>query len=158
MKRFVRLNEQARFYGQNNLVQTETELKSIANSFKAFRDLRSQEQSLKIEVRNKIDELIEDIEVFEKLLPQKEESVVNAVPNKNYKMSFEEWGEHSSEKKEDEPKNEPEQKGIPSFAPPRINKKITGVSERKKSAKTILKEEIEEIKRRLQALRERLEQ
>ena len=151
------MNDIARSYGKTSLQKTKSELNDIARRFRAFRDLRKKEHMLKIEMKNKIDLLSEELDELEEVLPKKEEKkTIMANTNPEYKMNIQEWNKVPLHQVGEEEKEE-EKEGLLSFILPKKAKKSMG-SVRKKSKKTLLKEEIEEIKERLKILRESLEQ
>ncbi len=69
MVEYVKFSGVERFYGQNNLLYSEMGTLNIIKRILAFKKLRREELLLKIALKRKIGEVIEGMQVLDKLLP-----------------------------------------------------------------------------------------
>ncbi len=150
LRQYIKLNDSARFYANNNLFQTREDILDIISRFRRFGELRSKELILKVELRNRIGELVNSIKRFEKLLP---------IEYRKFSFYEEAKEEISLQLKQPEqgfiqetvqPRIQQLQKSEVKKMPPTMPKTI---QERRKPKRTSLKEEIEDIRRRLELLK-----
>ena len=85
MSEYVRLLHPSVIYSKKQLLQSQMEVLKNLQRIKAYHQFRDQELNLKIELKNKLDELKTDIQLFEKMLPkapnqQKEENELEFSP------------------------------------------------------------------------------
>ena len=69
MAEYVRFNPQENLYGQRNFLNSELDLLSIVKKLRNFKKLRADEQVLRLTLKKKMEEVIETLEVLDKLLP-----------------------------------------------------------------------------------------
>ena len=66
----VQLSTEEQIYGQGHLLQTQLDLISSGKNLKAFRELRKTEFNLKVQLKAKIDEALQNLDIFDKMLPK----------------------------------------------------------------------------------------
>ena len=69
MTEYVKFNPQESLYGQRNFLNSELDLLSLIKKVKNFKKLRADEQVLKLTLKKKMEEVIETLEILDKLLP-----------------------------------------------------------------------------------------
>jgi len=67
---YVKLSKPEIVYSQKNLLRTQIEVLNILKSYKVYQRLRKKEFMLKIELKNKINEVKDNIILLEKILPK----------------------------------------------------------------------------------------
>jgi len=66
---YVRISNAEKIYGQKNCLHSQLEILNLIKSFNFYKELRKKELQLKIALRAKIENLMQSMENFEKLLP-----------------------------------------------------------------------------------------
>jgi len=69
MVEYVKFSGVERFYGQNNLLYSEMGILNIIKRILALKKLRREELMLKIFLKKKIGEVVEGMQILDKLLP-----------------------------------------------------------------------------------------
>lgn len=67
---FVRINNSEVGYSKKHLLNSELELLNLIKSFRVFRELRKEEFVLKVTLKNKIAEALDNLKELEKKLPK----------------------------------------------------------------------------------------
>ena len=70
MTEYVRFNGIESVYGQKNLLYGELDILNISKRIKDFTKLRQEELILRLTLKKKIEDFLENVELFDKLLPQ----------------------------------------------------------------------------------------
>jgi hypothetical protein len=70
MVEYVRLEYNEKVYGQKVLLLSQVEIINIIKRFQKYKELRSQELTLKVNLSVKLGELKEMVKLFEKVLPK----------------------------------------------------------------------------------------
>ena len=66
----VLLTREEQIYGQGHLLQTQLDLINSGKNFKVYKDLRVQEFNLKVQLKAKLDETLQSLDIFDKMLPK----------------------------------------------------------------------------------------
>ncbi len=69
MAEYVRFNPQESLYGQRNFLNSELDILNLVKVVRNFKKLRSDEHVLRATLKNKMNELIETLNMLDKLLP-----------------------------------------------------------------------------------------
>ncbi len=67
---YVRLSKEEKSYGYKNLLHSQLEFLNTMRNFKNYRDLRSKEFTLKVNLKSKMGEVVAELEKLENLLPK----------------------------------------------------------------------------------------
>lgn len=67
---FVRINNSEKHYSKKQLLNSELELLNLIKSFRTYRELRKEEFVLKVTLKNKIGEALDNLKELEKKLPK----------------------------------------------------------------------------------------
>ena len=67
---FVRLSVPEQKYGESHLLSAQLELLNLIKSFHKFKELRNEELVLKVTLKAKVEEMLEQITKLEKLIPK----------------------------------------------------------------------------------------
>lgn len=67
---YVKISKPEIIYSQKNLMRTQIDVLSVLKSYKIYQRLRKKEFILKIELKNKVDEVRNSIVLLEKILPK----------------------------------------------------------------------------------------
>lgn len=66
----VLLSPEEQVYGQGNLLQIQLDLINSAKNIKIFKSLRKDELNLKIQLKNKVELALENLDILDKMLPR----------------------------------------------------------------------------------------
>lgn len=70
MTEYVKLSRSEKNYGQKNLLQAQLSLLEVTKHCKAYQDFRKEELILKITLKNKVDQVKENLAILDKILPK----------------------------------------------------------------------------------------
>ena len=70
MAEYVRFTSPESIYGQKHILHSEFCLITAAKKIQAYRKLRQEELTLRIALKKRINELLDDLKLLDKLLPQ----------------------------------------------------------------------------------------
>ena len=66
----VRLSPEEQVFGQGHLLQTQLDLINSGKNMKEYKVLRKEEFNLKVELKAKIEQTLQNLDIFDKMLPK----------------------------------------------------------------------------------------
>ena len=96
---YVRFSQNEALHGQTNFLESQVHLLQGLKKFKSYRLLRAEELRLKIQLKQQMDALVEQLEILNRILPQTEFKIPQQKPLSQPKQQDEH--QHKEENQED---------------------------------------------------------